>query len=99
MTWKGHDMPHQLREDSFSQIFASGGVRTVEMKLDSAGRAVVVYTLQTGAQGLVHTKRGELKHYKPETAMRFLRSLGCARICIDLSAWTLSSGGSQGSLL
>lgn len=90
-------MPHQLREEGFSQIFASGGVRAVEMTMDSAGRAVIAYTLQTGVQGVVHTKRGDVKQYKPETAMRFLRSIGLARVCVDMSAWCLSSH--QGALL
>lgn len=90
-------MPHQLREEGFSQIFASGGVRAVEMTMDSAGRVVIAYTLQTGVQGVVHTKRGDVKQYKPETAMRFLRSVGLARVCVDMSAWCLSSH--QGALL
>lgn len=90
-------MTDQLREDVFSQLFASGAVRLVEMEILPDGRAVVRYTMQNGVQGAVHTKRGQVKRYKPETALRALRELGIVSVKVDMRDWEPSQH--QGSLL
>lgn len=90
-------MTDKLREDVFAQLFTSGAVRYVDMELGTDGRAVVRYTMQNGVQGVVHTKRGEIKRYKPETALRALRLLGIVSIKIEMKDWQPAM--QQGSLL
>lgn len=74
----------------FEQLFTTGGIKFVDLRLGPDGRAVVIYTLLNGSQGLVHTKRGGVKYYKPETALRFLRELGCASVKVDMTGWQLN---------
>ncbi len=90
-------MTDTLREDVFSQLFASGAVRYVDIELGPDGRAMIRYTMQNGVQGAVHTKRGQVKRYKPETALRVLRLLGVASTKIEMKDWQPSAV--QGSLL
>lgn len=85
-----------LKEDVFRHLFETGAIKYVDLQLGADGRAVVIYTQLNGAVGLVHTKRGDVKHYKPETAMRFLRECGLASVKVDMAAWDLSG---QASLL
>lgn len=88
---------NQLREDVFEQLFASGAVRFCDLHIDFDGRAMVVYTLNTGAHGYIYTKRGQIKLYKPDTALRFLRSLGLASVKVEMKDWNPSM--QQGVLL
>lgn len=90
-------MTDKLREDVFAQLFTSGAVRFVDMDLGADGRAVIRYTMQNGVQGVVHTKRGEIKRYKPETALRALRLLGIVSMKVEMKDWHPSM--QQGSLL
>lgn len=85
-------MTHNLREDTFSQLFITGAVRHVDVQIGSNGRATVHYLLQNGVQGIINTKRGGVKEYKPETCMRFLRMLGFTTLKLDMSAWHPSAG-------
>lgn len=87
----------QLREDVFGQLFSSGGVRFVDIQIAADGRALIIYTLNTGAQGYIHTKRGELKRYKPETALRLIRGLGAITVKVEMRDW--NPDVLQGSLL
>lgn len=80
----------QLKEDVFSQLFAAGSVKWVDVRLVSDGRAIIAYTLQNGTQGFVFTKRGQVKHYKADTALRFLRSVGLSSVKVEMAAWDLS---------
>lgn len=90
-------MTDQLKEDVFGQLFASGAVRYVDVQIAPDGRAMVLYTLNTGVQGFVHTKRGQVKLYKPETALRLLRTLGLVSVKVEMKDW--NPAASQGSLL
>lgn len=80
-------MSDQLREDVFAQLFAAGVVRYVDMEIGPDGRAVIRYTMQNGVLGVIHTKRGEVKRYKAETALRALRLFGIATMKIDMKDW------------
>lgn len=90
-------MTDTLREDVFAQLFASGAVRYVDIELVADGRAMIRYTMQNGVQGVVHTKRGQVKRCKPETALRALRLLGVASLKIEMKDWQPTAV--QGSLL
>jgi len=90
-------MTDKLREDVFAQLFTSGAVRFVDMELGPDGRAVIRYTMQNGVLGVVHTKPGEIKRYKPETALRALRLLGIVSLKVEMKDWHPAT--QQGSLL
>lgn len=90
-------MTDQLKEDVFGQLFASGAVRYVDVHISPDGRAMVLYTMQNGVQGFVHTKRGQVKLYKPETALRLLRTLGLVTVKVEMKDW--NPAVLQGSLL
>lgn len=90
-------MGDKLREDVFRHLFGTGGIKYVDLRLGSDGRAVVVYTQLNGVQGVVHTKRGDVKYYKPETALRFLREMGLASVKVDMAQWQLNA--QQGTLI
>lgn len=90
-------MTDRLREDVFAQLFASGAIRYVDMEIGPDGRAMIRYTMQNGVLGVVHTKRGEVKRYKSETALRVLRLLGIVTLKVDMKDWSPSA--QQGLLL
>lgn len=76
----------KMREDVFQHVFSTGAIRSVSLSLDSQGRALVVYVQLDGATGSIYTKRGGLKLYRVETALRMLRGLGVATLTVDMTA-------------
>ena len=81
-----------LKEDIFAQIVAAGLVRSVSVEVRD-GHASIVYKLIEGGGGAVHTKRGEVKQYRVETALRLLRSLGITSVTVEMSAWSVGQLG------
>lgn len=81
-----------LKEDLVADLFRTGAIRAFCLEVRN-GHANIVYTLLDGTKGVVHTKRGEAKDYRIETALRFLRSLGLAAVSVEMSGWTLDQKG------
>lgn len=81
-----------LKEDIFAQIVGAGLVRSVSLEVRD-GHASIVYRLIEGGTGSVHTKRGEVKQYRIETALRLLRSLGITSVAVDMSTWSVGQLG------
>lgn len=78
----------KLKEDVFAQLFGAGAFSAVWIELDQDGKACVCYRFSSaGAFGAVHTKRSQLKTYKPDTALRFLRLLGMNEVRVALNNW------------
>lgn len=85
-------MPKQFREELFDQVFRSGGIKSVRVVVIN-GRAVINYVTGDGVDGCVHTKRGQAKEYRFETALRFLCSVGLAVVEVDMRAWSKDQAG------
>ena len=77
----------KTRQEVFEQLVRAGAVVSVAL-LTVDGFAVVEFVTQDGSTGNVFTKRGDVKHYRVETALRLLRSLGFSsvRVALDTSA-------------
>lgn len=78
-----------LKEDLVADLFRTGAIRAFSLEVRD-GHACIVYTLLDGTKGVVHTKRGEAKEYRIETALRFLRSLGLAAVMVEMTGWSLT---------
>lgn len=85
-----------MREDVLTQVFRAGGIRSLTVVVVD-GRALVSYVTGEGISGSIQTKAGHLKHYRVETALRFLRELGVESCSVDMSRWALSHA--QGELI
>ena len=81
-----------LREDLVADLFRTGAIRAFCLEVRD-GHATIVYTLLDGTRGVVHTKRGEAKEYRIETALRLLRSLGLVSVSVEMSGWSLDQRG------
>lgn len=90
-TKAGTEMP-KMREEVFEQVFRAGAVASVRVTVIN-GRAVINYRTGEGIDGCIHTKRGQPKEYRIETALRFLRAVGLAAVEVDMSAWSPESPG------
>lgn len=77
-----------LREEVFEQVFRAGALMNVKLVLRD-GRASISFLAGDGADGLVITKRGDVKQYRVETALMFLRRCGFASVEVDMRAWNL----------
>lgn len=77
-----------LREDLVADLFRTGAIRAFALEVRD-GHANIVYTMLDGTKGVVHTKRGEAKEYRLETALRLLRSLGLVAVTVEMSGWSL----------
>lgn len=76
-----------LREDMFAQLYQAGALGDVCIRLHR-GYATVCYKLVAdGALGCVHTKRGEVKQYRVETALRTLWAIGLEAVPVDMKGW------------
>lgn len=80
----------QFREEVFEQIFRSGSIKSVGLQVGVNGRAVVVYVMQNGTTGMIYTKRGEIKNYRIETALRFVRSVGLVSVIVEMKNWSFN---------
>ncbi|KWW38199.1 hypothetical protein AU374_00985 [Cupriavidus metallidurans] len=79
----------QIREDAFAEFFHAGGIRNVVLVIEQ-GRARIAFSTSEGPRtGVIVTKRGEVKSYRVETALAFLRRLGLAQVLIDMQHWEL----------
>lgn len=78
-----------MREDVLGQVFRAGGIRSLSLTVVD-GRALVSYVAGDGTPGCVHTKAGNPKYYRIETALRFLRELGVESVTVDMARWTAS---------
>lgn len=78
----------KVREDVFEQLFQKGAIRAVSLEMHDA-HARIVYVAGDGSIGSIHTKRGQVKEYRTDTALRFLRGLGLANVTVDMSKWQL----------
>lgn len=77
----------KMREEVFAQVFRAGAVRSVTLCMRN-GHASIQYVTGEGVTGCIHTKRGDMKLYRTDTALRFLRDLGLSSVTVDMSAWT-----------
>lgn len=82
----------KLQEKVFATLFAAGSVKYVDIHIDGCGRAICVYQTAQGITGTIHTKLGKVKHYKPETALRFLRGLGLVTVKVEMKNWSPGNG-------
>lgn len=80
----------KMREEVFEQVFRAGAIRSVRL-LVRDGRASIVYVTGEGVDGTVHTKRGDVKFYRIETALQFLRRVGAAQVEVDMRLWSPDS--------
>lgn len=76
-----------LREDMFAQLYQAGALGEVRVELHKGYATVVFKLLADGVQGVVHTKRGEVKQYRVETALRTLWSIGLESVPVDMRGW------------
>lgn len=81
----------KLTEDMFRQCIEIGVISSVQLRFFENGKASISYTLQNLASGSIHTKRGSLKSYRMDTAVRFLRLCRVTCFQVDVSKW--SPGG------
>jgi hypothetical protein len=79
---------NNLREEVFDQVFRAGAIRSVRLVVRD-GRASVVYVTGEGVDGVVYTKRGDVKFYRIETALVFLRRIGAGVVEVDMRSWAL----------
>lgn len=79
---------HKMREEVFDQVFRAGAIRWVRVVVRD-GRGSIVYVTGEGLDGVIYTKRGEVKLYRIETALHFLRRIGLASVEVDMHAWSL----------
>ena len=82
----------KMREEVFEQVFRAGAIKSVKLVVCN-GRAVINYVTGENVDGCVHTKRGEAKQYRIETALRFLRSVGLVAVEVDMWAWSPDQAG------
>ncbi|ECV5707798.1 hypothetical protein F2K45_24530 [Salmonella enterica subsp. enterica] len=76
-----------LKEDIFADLYHAGALGSVCVEM-RPGHAVVSYKLVAdGSKGYVHTKRGEVKQYRAETALRTLYFIGLRGVQVDFSGW------------
>lgn len=76
-----------LKEDMFAQLYHAGALGAVTVRV-YPGHAIVSFKLLAdGAEGVIHTKRGEVKQYRVETALRTLWSIGLHDVAVDLRGW------------
>ena len=75
-----------MREDVFAQVFELGSIQSVQLVIINAN-ARIAYTCLDSSTGVIHTKRGAVKEYRIETALRFLRHLGVNDVHVDMTGW------------
>ena len=80
-----------LREEVFEQVFRAGALRNVRLVMRD-GRSSISFMTGDGSVGAIITKRGEVKQYRVETALVFLRRCGFSSGDVDMSAWSLTEG-------
>lgn len=76
------------KEDVFLTLMTSGACVSFSIDLDADGFAVLSCDTNNG-RFVVHTKRGEVKKYKVETALKFLRFFGFHSVSINMADWRL----------
>lgn len=81
-----------LKEDLVSDLFRTGAIKAFSLEIRE-GQALIHYKMLDGTPGCIHTKRGQPKEYRIETALRFLRSLGVAGVTVDMAAWSVGQKG------
>jgi hypothetical protein len=84
----------KMREEVFEQVFRAGGIRSVQL-LVRDGRASVLYVTGEGVEGVVYTKRGDVKFYRIETALVTLRKVGLGVVEVDMRSWSVEQQGSM----
>ena len=82
----------QMREEVFEQVFRAGAIKTTRVVVIN-GRTVINYLTGENVHGCVHTKRGQPKEYRIETALRFLCGCGLRAVEVDMSAWSPDQAG------
>jgi hypothetical protein len=76
---------HTATEAVFQQLYAVGAITGVVVVFEMDGRRCSIqYSFKDRESGWVQTKRGDVKLYRLDTAMAFLRSIGCWSCRIDL---------------
>lgn len=76
-----------LREDMFAQLYHAGALGGVTVRVYQGHATVSFKLLADGAEGVIQTKRGEVKQYRVETALRTLWSIGLEDVAVDLRGW------------
>jgi hypothetical protein len=86
--WRETYRASELQEAVFRELVQLGSVESVELEMQPDGRNVVVsYRLASGARGLLFTRRGKVKTYRLDTALRFLRGCGVVLLTLTLNLW------------
>jgi hypothetical protein len=80
-----------VKEAVFREVFRAGGIRSVAVVYQGA-RVFVRYVTADGVEGVLHSKRGPVKLYVVETALRWLRGVGVAMVTVDLRGMSADRG-------
>ena len=80
------------RQDVFETLFRAGAIRSVRVSMLN-GMAVISFVTTDGVEGNIYTKRGQVKKYRIETALRTLRAVGMAAVEVDMKGWSLDAVG------
>ena len=78
-------------QDVFAQCYKAGVFRSVSVLIRD-DLATVRYVTSEGSSGYIFTKRGDLKHYRLDTVLRFLREIGMDSVQVDMHEWNRSQG-------
>lgn len=82
---------HTATEAVFQQLFAAGAITGVVVVFETDGRRCSIqYAFKDRESGWVQTKRGDVKLYRLDTAMAFLKSIGCYSVRVDLVNFELT---------
>jgi hypothetical protein len=76
-----------IDEDKFKMLFNAGAISSFDIVFRSNGHVYIYFTVGL-ENSMIHTKRGEVKSYRVETALALLKSLGIAVVKINMSLWT-----------
>lgn len=68
----------------FAQLYHAGALGSIRVKLHRKTATVAYKLLADGAEGVVITKRGDVKEYRVETVLRTLSFIGFDDVMVDL---------------
>ncbi len=84
-----------MTEKQFREHFEQGIVEQVRLvRLPDVGTAIE-YVLEGGEAGKIVTKRGRVKKYRTDGALRFLKSVGVREVFVDLNDWQDDAASSR----
>lgn len=74
-----------MNQSEFEKMFKEGLIKSVRLFCASQDGmvAIEIFTIR-GHQTLIYTKRGDLKRWRVETCLRWLRGLGISEVVHDM---------------